>query len=118
MRDLRDTICARATPPGEGAIAIVRISGGEVRRLLSEVFCPAHPPLRPRVLSYGWVRDNEEDFDEVMANLKMRVPRVTRNNNRDYVAVGNGIFDYSTKKMMPFSPEHKGLQGVFRLLPV
>lgn len=69
MRDLRDTICAQATPPGEGAIAIVRISGGEVRRLLSEVFCPAHPPLRPRVLSYGWVRDNEENFDEVMAVL-------------------------------------------------
>ena len=48
----------------------------------------------------------KHDFDEVMANLKMRVPRVTRNNNRDYVAVGNGIFDYSTKKMLPFSPEH------------
>ena len=69
MRDLRDTICARATPPGEGAIAIVRISGGEARRLLSEIFRPAHPPLRPRVLSYGRVTDGEEDFDEVMAVL-------------------------------------------------
>ncbi len=69
MRNLRDTICARATPPGEGAIAIVRVSGGEARRLLSEVFRPAHPPLQPRVLSYGRVTDGENDLDEAMAVL-------------------------------------------------
>ena len=69
MRDLRDTICARATPPGEGAIAIVRVSGGEARRLLSEVFRPAHPPMRPRVLSYGRITDGNEEFDEAMAVL-------------------------------------------------
>lgn len=69
MRDLKDTICARATPPGEGAIAIVRISGEQARRLLLEVFRPAHPPLRPRVLSYGRVTDGEDDLDEAMAVL-------------------------------------------------
>jgi tRNA modification GTPase len=30
---LRDTIVARATPPGEGAIAVVRLSGPEARRI-------------------------------------------------------------------------------------
>ncbi len=69
MRNLQDTICARATPPGEGAIAIVRVSGGEAYRLLSEVFRPANPPLRPRVLSYGKVTDGKNDLDEAMAVL-------------------------------------------------
>ena len=32
--------------------------------------------------------------------------KVLRCNNPDYVAVRNGIFDYATKELMEFSPEH------------
>lgn len=31
---------------------------------------------------------------------------VTPNSDRDLIAVNNGIFDYRTKKLMPFSPEY------------
>ncbi|RMF76123.1 MAG: hypothetical protein D6738_02115, partial [Acidobacteria bacterium] len=36
--DDADTIVAPATPPGRGALAIVRVSGPECRRVLSSFF--------------------------------------------------------------------------------
>ncbi|MDP9110458.1 MAG: hypothetical protein M3M96_02330, partial [Candidatus Eremiobacteraeota bacterium] len=53
-----DTIAALATPPGKGAIAIVRISGPEARALASRLF-RAKGPLRERIATYGEIRDEE-----------------------------------------------------------
>ena len=50
-----ETIAAIATPPGRGAIAIVRASGPAVRSLVERVF--AGPPLAPRVATYGTMLD-------------------------------------------------------------
>lgn len=38
---LRDTIVARATPPGRGAVAIVRISGDRATAILDRMFTPS-----------------------------------------------------------------------------
>jgi tRNA modification GTPase len=51
-----DTIAAIATPPGRGAIAIVRCSGPEAREIAGRVF-RSREPLRDRVLVYGEVLD-------------------------------------------------------------
>ena len=67
MRDLNDTICARATPAGSGGIAILRLSGREARRILGEIFRPASGRILPRMLCYGHVLDGEGDVDEAMA---------------------------------------------------
>jgi tRNA modification GTPase len=51
-----DTIAAIATPPGKGAIAIVRVSGNMARALASRLFrCTGE--LRERVATYGTVVD-------------------------------------------------------------
>jgi tRNA modification GTPase len=50
-----ETIAAIATPPGRGAIAIVRASGPDVRTLAERVF--AGPVLVPRVATYGTMLD-------------------------------------------------------------
>ncbi len=34
--------------------------------------------------------------------LQDTVPRVTRNRDRDLIAVNNGIFNYKTKDFIPF----------------
>ena len=39
---LRSTICALATPPGEGGIAVVRLSGPEAYPIAARVFQPIH----------------------------------------------------------------------------
>ncbi|NKB80885.1 MAG: tRNA uridine-5-carboxymethylaminomethyl(34) synthesis GTPase MnmE [Nitrospirales bacterium] len=41
-QDLDDTICAVATPPGEGGIGIIRVSGKDAIALTSQVVKPRH----------------------------------------------------------------------------
>jgi tRNA modification GTPase len=59
---LDDTIAAIATPPGEGGIGIVKISGPLATDILRRLFKPAADAgtpqaLRPRHLTWGHVRD-------------------------------------------------------------
>ena len=69
----QDTIAALATAPGEGGIAIVRVSGPEAEKLLSRLFSPARPWESHRMY-YGHIVDRGETLDECMAVL-MRAPR-------------------------------------------
>lgn len=50
------------------------------------------------------------EFEEVLTalrtNCKEWVPRKLRNNNPNLIAVNNGIFNYETKQLMPFSPDY------------
>lgn len=66
-----DTIVAPATPPGEGGVSIVRISGPLARAVLSDVFFPTHPSptFVPRHLYHGYLRDQSllAIRDEVLA---------------------------------------------------
>jgi len=50
------TICAIATPPGVGAIAIVRVSGPKTRELAERLFRSAQG-LEPKIATYGTVVD-------------------------------------------------------------
>jgi tRNA modification GTPase len=52
----QDTICAIATPPGRGAIAIVRVSGNKARALAERLFV-SKKTLQPRVATYGTIVD-------------------------------------------------------------
>ena len=49
---------------------------------------------------------------EVMAVLHEEAPRVTRCSDRDLIAVNNGIFNYKTKRLHPFNPQHVFLSKV------
>lgn len=68
-----DTIAALATAPGEGGIAIVRISGPEAESLLRGLFVPARE-WEDRKLYYGHIQEEGDPLDECMAVL-MRAPR-------------------------------------------
>jgi len=69
-----DTIAAQATPPGEGGIAIVRVSGARCEAILARVFRPKNGrPMQNRVLTFGYVVEGETAVDEAMAVL-MRAP--------------------------------------------
>jgi tRNA modification GTPase len=67
-----DTIAAIATPPGKGAIAIVRISGPETPRLAARLL-RTRAGLRPRVATRATILDERGDLlDE---GLAIRFPR-------------------------------------------
>ena len=78
MRNERqnDTIAAIATPPGEGGIAIVRISGARAGEFLRAAFRPAHKgEMKHGQMRYGTLTDpTGAPIDEVMAVL-FRAPR-------------------------------------------
>ena len=72
-----ETIAAVATPPGEGGIGIVRLSGPRAEEILSRVFRRAGKDpgaWESHRMYYGVLRDGEETLDEGMAVL-MRAPR-------------------------------------------
>lgn len=70
----RDIIAAQATAPGEGGIAIVRLSGEGCEGVLLRVFRPAHAgELKNRRLTYGHLLDGGRVIDEAMA-VMMRAP--------------------------------------------
>jgi tRNA modification GTPase len=65
-----DTISAIATPPGEGGIGIVRLSGPATIEIASQLFRPLKPgPLRSYRLRYGHIIDpaSGDVVDEVLA---------------------------------------------------
>ena len=72
-----DTIVAVATPPGQGGIGIVRLSGNRAEEILTAVFNPPGgwkaPPESHRMI-YGFLTEEEKHLDEGMAVL-MRAPR-------------------------------------------
>ena len=47
-----------------------------------------------------------KEIAEVRQTLRNIVPRVERTNNRDLIPVKNGIFDYKSKTLIPFSSEY------------
>ncbi|AYW46337.1 tRNA uridine-5-carboxymethylaminomethyl(34) synthesis GTPase MnmE [Tetragenococcus koreensis] len=73
-----DTIAAISTPPGEGAISIVRLSGEEAIPAADRVFKAKKPLAQAdsHTIHYGHIVDpkNDETLDEVMVSV-MRAPK-------------------------------------------
>jgi len=73
-----DTIAAISTPPGEGGIAVIRISGPQAVQAADRVFRGRRPlaEVPSHTVHYGFVRDPDtgETADEVLATV-MRAPR-------------------------------------------
>ena len=74
-----DTIAAIATPPGEGGVAIIRISGVDAEAITARIFTrptSTNGRLKSHTLHHGKIRDpqNERTLDEVLLTI-MRKPR-------------------------------------------
>jgi tRNA modification GTPase len=71
-----DTIAAIATPPGEGGIGIVRLSGPDALAILQQIFKPFRKgPWHPYRMRYGYVIDaHGAPVDEALG-VYMRGPR-------------------------------------------
>ena len=75
----QDTIAAIATPPGEGGVAIVRVSGVEAENIATRIFTRSrgrNGRLKSHTLYHGRIRDprSENVLDEVLLTI-MRTPR-------------------------------------------
>ena len=75
----QDTIAAIATPPGEGGVAIVRLSGVDAEAIAARIFTGSGKKsgaLKSHTLYHGKIRDprTEQMVDEVLLTV-MRKPR-------------------------------------------
>jgi len=78
---LEDTIVALATPPGIGAIAVVRLSGMKAIEMVNAVF-PAKDltKVATHTIHLGTIRDGERIVDEVLVSLFIGPKSYTREN--------------------------------------
>ncbi len=89
---MSDTIAAIATAPGQGGIAIVRVSGDKAEDILRRIFRPVggKHPLPTHLLTYGYIVEDEERIDECMAVI-MRAPKsYTREDVVEFQLHGGG----------------------------
>ena len=76
-----DTIAAISTPPGEGAISIVRMSGEEAVSIAQKVFSGKDlTQAKSHTINYGHIVDpkTHEEIDEVMVSLMLAPKTFTR----------------------------------------
>jgi len=68
------TIAAVATPPGEGGVAIIRISGKDAVPIANAVFSGDVERIKSHTVRYGHIHRNGQHIDDVLL-LVMRAPR-------------------------------------------
>ena len=70
-----DTIVALATPPGIGAIGVIRVSGPAAFRIVGGLFAGKDLAVEAsHTLHLGLLKEGEEQLDEVIVSL-FRAPR-------------------------------------------
>jgi tRNA modification GTPase len=70
-----DTIVALATPPGIGAIGVIRLSGPEALAIVNRLFPARDLEAKPSHTAHvGFLRHNGEDLDEVLVTI-FKAPR-------------------------------------------
>ena len=74
-----DTIAAISTPPGEGALHIVRMSGDQALAIIDQLFVQGQKKIseqQSHTIHYGHIKDpkTEQILDEVMVTV-MKAPR-------------------------------------------
>lgn len=77
-----DTIAAISTPPGEGAISIIRLSGEQALEVASRVFRGKDlTKVASHTINYGRIvdpKENNQQVDEVMASVMLAPKTFTR----------------------------------------
>lgn len=94
---MKDTIVAIATAPGEGAIAIVRMSGDEAIEIAGRLCRKDFENTAGYTVHYATVYEGKEPIDEVLVTL-FRAPKSFTAENMVEISCHGGI--YITKKIL------------------
>lgn len=93
---LDDTIAAIATPPGEGGLAVVRLSGAQAFAIADKCFHPAgknslKPSAAPtHTIQFGKIVRDDEVIDEVLLAV-LRAPRTFTREDTVEISCHGGI---------------------------
>jgi tRNA modification GTPase len=97
-----ETICAIATPPGTGAIAVIRLSGPEAMLICEKVFTPKRPGLKissadTHTIHFGTIGNDGELLDEVLVSVFRQPHSYTGENSVEISCHGSS---YIQQKIM------------------
>ena len=98
-RVVRITPSTKSTDPAYDIIAVYMDHGPD-----EGIYVTDETSIRALARQYHHTISLRE-LDSVMVALKDNAPRVKINEDKDLIAVNNGIFDYAHKKLLPFTPE-------------
>ncbi len=65
----QNTICALSTPNGKGAIALIRVTGGETFEILRKIFSKDLRQAQGNTVHFGVIKDNNILVDEVLVSV-------------------------------------------------
>src|SRR5690606_31910280 len=96
-----DTIVAVATPPGAGAIAVVRLSGTDTISIVQSVFKGKNLLEQPsHTLHFGTIRDEGKVLDEVLVSLFKAPSSYTKENVVEISCHGSDYIVQQIVKLM------------------
>jgi len=79
--DINDTIVALSTPPGIGAIGIIRLSGNESITICNKLFFGSNLENQAsHTIHFGTIRDGSKIIDEVLVSLFISPKSYTKEN--------------------------------------
>ncbi len=75
-----DTIAAISTPPGEGAIAIIRLSGPEAIQIADRIFYAKNSlsEAESHTIHYGHIKEDGEVIEEVKSRSRRAAASICR----------------------------------------
>jgi len=99
MPHINDTITALATPPGQGALGIIRISGSETIAIVNELFRGKDlTKVASHTIHLGTIRnDQNEIIDEVLVSIFKRPHSYTR---EDVIEISSHGSQYILQKIL------------------
>ena len=91
----KDTIVAIATPPGQSAIGIIRVSGKNAISIVEKIFCSSNnkkiKKAKSHTIHYGSIKHKETLVDEVLV-LLMKAPfSYTKDDTIEITSHGNPV---------------------------
>lgn len=96
-----DTIIALATPQGIGAIAVIRLSGGDAIRLTNKVFKGKNlEKENTHTIHFGTIRDGVKIIDEVLVSLFVAPKSFTKENVVEISTHGSSYIVNQVLKLM------------------
>ena len=104
MLNLQDTIIAIATPPGEGAIGIIRLSGVDAVSIVNSLFSGKDLAKQPsHTLHFGRIKDGDRVIDEVVVSLYTAPKSYT---GEDVVEISVHGSDFVLREVLALCMQH------------
>ncbi len=104
MINISDTIVAIATPPGEGAIGMIRLSGNEAIAIVNKIFSGKDlAKQQSHTLHFGKIMDGAKVIDEVVVSIYKGPKSYT---GEDIIEISCHGSDYVLKQVINLCMEH------------